>query len=317
MTGPPALGNSLSFVGLMILTGLLSIAVHVVDRSWNRASDVYAMTLWSSLTQLLLVLPFVGLASVLPWGIAGVLLAVGALTAYARISWYRALASPGDSLSRLLPLTHASGFIVLILAYVVLGEAMPPFAAVGGSVMILGAILISLEQTGATFKEFVAMNLALVFVLLQSLARAVNNVSYKWVFNQGDFDFFTVYFYLKVFEFLSIATVIVCSKGLRSRFRNIQNHQAFLVARGLQTMSGLLFIFVLNHMDISLAEPISASGPLFAIAWERLDKRYGVIVRMGGQPTPGKTLSSVAWTLRILGTAFIIGGFLLLYQGKT
>ena len=76
----------------------------------------------------------------------------------------------------------------------VLGEAMPPFAAVGGSVMILGAILISLEQPGATIKEFVAMNLALVFVLLQSLARAVNNVSYKWVFNQGDFDFFTVYF---------------------------------------------------------------------------------------------------------------------------
>jgi drug/metabolite transporter (DMT)-like permease len=315
MPGPSASANTL-FVGLMILTGLLSIAVHVIDRAWNRESDVYAMTLWSSLTQLLMVVPFAGFVSALPWGIAGVLLAVGAVTAYARVSWYRALASPGDSLSRLLPLTHSSGFIVLILAYVFLGEAMPPLAAVGGTVMILGAILISLEQPGATLREFIAMNLALGFILLQSLGRAVNNVSYKWVFNQGEFDFFTVYFYLKVFEFLSIAAIVLCSRRLCSRYRHIRNSKPFLLARSLQTGSGLLFILVLSRMDISLAEPISASGPLFAIAWERLDRRYALIARMGGQPSQDRALSSGALTLRVIGTAAIIGGFLLLYQGK-
>jgi drug/metabolite transporter (DMT)-like permease len=315
MPDPSASANTL-FVGLMILTGLLSIAVHVIDRAWNRESDVYAMTLWSSLTQLLMVVPFAGFVSALPWGIAGVLLAVGAVTAYARVSWYRALASPGDSLSRLLPLTHSSGFIVLILAYVFLGEAMPPLAAVGGTVMILGAILISLEQPGATLREFIAMNLALGFILLQSLGRAVNNVSYKWVFNQGEFDFFTVYFYLKVFEFLSIAAIVLCSRRLRSRYRHIRNSKPFLLARSLQTGSGLLFILVLSRMDISLAEPISASGPLFAIAWERLDRRYALIARMGGQPSQDRALSSGALTLRVIGTAAIIGGFLLLYQGK-
>jgi drug/metabolite transporter (DMT)-like permease len=300
----------------MMLTGILSVAVHVIDRAWNRQSDVYALTLWSSLLQLLMVLPFAGLVSVLPWGIAGLLFAVGAITAYARVSWYRALASPGDSLSRLLPLTHSSGFIVLVLAYFLLGEAMPPQAVVGGTAMIAGAILISLEQPGATIREFLAMNLALGFILLQSLGRAANNISYKWVFNQGDFDFFTVYFYLKVFEFLSIATIIVGFKDLRARCRHIQNPRALVVARGLQTMSGLLFILVLSNIDISLAEPISACGPFFAIVWELLDRRYGLIARMGGQPAPDRVLSATAWTLRVLGTAAIIIGFLFLHQGK-
>jgi uncharacterized membrane protein len=311
----PASGHSL-FVALMFATGLLSVAVHVVDRGWNRLSSPHSMTLWSSLVQLLLVLPFVGFVSVLPWKIAVVLVAVGALTAYSRVSWYRALASREDSLSRLLPLTHSSGFLVLVLGSLLLGERLPPLAAVGGSAMILGAILISLEQPGATLKEFLAMNLALGFVLLQSLGRAANNVSYKWVFNQGDFDFFSVYFYLKLFEFLSIATIMICFHSPRLGPGNIQNLAAFVAARGLQTASGLLFILVLNHIDITLAEPVSASGPLIAITWERLDQRFGFIARMGGDPAPGRTLSPWGWTLRVAGTLAIIAGFLLLFQEK-
>lgn len=301
-------------IALLIATSVLSTMVHVIDRAANWESDVYAMTLWSSLVQLLLIMPFIGLVGLLPWNITGVLMGVAAITAYARSRWYIALSSSGDSLSRLLPLTHASSFIVLILAAVVLGEKLPPLAWLGGVVMVVGAMCISMEQPAATFKAFLLANVALALVLSQSLSRAVNNVSYKWIFNQGAYDFFTIYFYLKVFEFIAVGTIVASSKSYRARYHMISNPQAFVGARGLQTFSGLMFIFVLNHMDISVAEPISAVGPLFAIAWEWLDRRYHVVKRFGGRDPPQKAVSRAGWTLRLIGTALIIGGFLLLQK---
>ena len=303
-------------ISLIVITSVLSTAVHVIDRSWNRGSDVYAMTFWSSVIQVLIVLPFAGMVSILPLDITCILLLVGAITALARISWYRALASTGDALSRLLPLTHASGFIVLLLAFAVLGESLPPWGVAGGCAMIFGAILISLEQPASTMREFLALNLALGLVLFQSVARSVNNVSYKWVFNQGDFSFFTIYFYLKLLELLSVAFLIMTTNGPQSKYRDLRNRPAFLVARGMQTISGLLFIYVLRHLDISVAEPVSAAGPLYAIAWEWMDMRFGLIVAMGGQALPGRDLSHLALILRFSGTVLIIGGFILLSQGK-
>ena len=275
-------------VSLIVLTSVLSTAVHVIDRSWNRLSDVYAMVMWSSIIQLVMVLPFVGTVSILPAGITGILFAVGGVTALARISWYRALATTGDALSRLLPLTHASGFIVLLLAFVFLGESLPPWAAVGGCAMIFGAMLISLERPAATVREFLALNIALGLVLFQSVARALNNVSYKWVFNQGDFDFFTIYFYLKVLEVVSASIILMTSNKPSLKYLEIRNTPAFLVARGMQTISGLLFIYVLRHVDISVVEPVSAAGPLYALAWEVADRRYGLIKRMGGSRSLAK-----------------------------
>jgi hypothetical protein len=150
-------------------------------------------------------------------------------------------------------------------------------------------------------------------VLALSLSRAINNVSYKWIFNQEPgLDFFTVYFYLKVFEFLAIAAFVASSAAFRSRFHLISNPQAFVGARSVQTLSGLLFVFVLNNMDISVAEPIAAAGPLFAIAWERLDTRFDIVTRLGGRTAPQTTVSRMAWRLRLVGIALIIGGFVLL-----
>lgn len=299
-------------IALLITTGVLSTMVHVIDRAANWESDVYAMTLWSSLVQLLLILPLIGLVGVLPWHITGVLVGVAALTAYARSRWYLALSTSGDSLSRLIPLTHISSFIVLILAALVLGEQLPPLALFGGCVMVVGAMCIAMEQPKATISEFLAVNVSLLLVLWQAGSRAVNNVSYKWIFNEGAYDFFTIYFYLKVFEFAAVALVVGSSKEYRSRFHMISNPQAFVGARGLQTISGLMFIFVLNHMDISVAEPISAIGPLYAVAWEWLDRRYNIVQRFGGRDPPLKPVSKLAWTLRLVGIGFIIGGFLLL-----
>lgn len=301
-------------IALLIATGVLSTLVHVIDRAANWESDVYAMTLWSSLVQLLLILPLIGLVGLIPWRIAAVLIGVAALTAYARTRWYMALANSGDSLSRLLPLTHISSLFVLVLAAVFLGEQLPPWAMFGGALMIFGAICIAMEQPKATLAEFLAVNVSLLLVLWQAGSRAINNVSYKWIFNEGPYDFFTIYFYLKVFEFAGVALVVASSKAYRARFHLISNPQAFVGARGLQTLSGLMFIFVLDNMQISVAEPISAVGPLYAIAWEWLDRRYNIVHRLGGRDPPLKPVSRLAWTLRLIGIALIIGGFLLLMQ---
>jgi len=290
--------------------------VHIVDRSWNAKSDVHAMTMWSSLFQLVLVMPFIWLVRPVALEVGALMLALGALSAFARTRWYVALVHSGDSLSRLVPLTHTSSLIVLVLAAVQLGEALSPAAAAGGTLMIVGAIFISMEQPSATFKEFIALNMSLLLVLFLALARAVNNVGYKWILNQGPYDFLTVYFYLKLFEFLAIGVIVGGSTKLRAKLSRIEHVGAFFVARVLQTVSGLLFIYVLNHMEISLAEPISAVGPMFALAWEVLDRRYCIIARLGGSPPPEKQLSSSAWTIRLCGTMLLIVGFLLLQQGK-
>jgi drug/metabolite transporter (DMT)-like permease len=309
-------GQPLLFVFLVILTGPLSITVHVLDRSWNAKSDVYAMTLWSSLFQFILVAPFIGVAQVVSPGIAGLLLCVGALSAYARTRWFAALSYSGDSLSRLVPLTRASSFIVLILAALFLGERFTALAATGGVLMIFGGLLISMEQPSATIKEFLALNLSLLFVLFFALARAVNNVSYKWILDQGRYDFYTIYVYLKLFEFLAIGAIMARSPRLRAGFGKIAHKPVFAVARVVQTASGLLFIYVLDHMNISTAEPIAAIGPIFAVAWEWLDRRYGIIAGLGGNPPCWRDLSALAWSLRIAGTICIMAGFFLLEKGK-
>ena len=301
---------------VLVLSSALTISAHVIDRISSQESDVYAMTLWASVVQLILVIPFVGLVGRLSLPHALLIFAAAAFSSFARSRWFLALSRSRDSLSKLVPLTRLSSLFVLVFAVALLGETLSPFAAVGALTMILGAMTIMLDRPSATFREFLHINWPALLVLLVAFSRAGNNLSSKYVLTMSEVDFFTIYFHLKLFECISIVAVVIGNANLRTRYSKISHPRSFISARALQTAAGLLFILAISRLDLTRAEPITAVGPLLLLLWEWVDRRFQVLQRVGITPPPTAPLTPLGLWFRIAGTLMILGGFLLMEYGR-
>lgn len=289
--------------------------MHVIDRTCNFESDIYAMTLWTSVVQLLLILPFLGLVDLLPVGPALLLFGLASLSAFGRMKWYQALSTAEGNISRLMPITRLSSLLVLVAAVVILGEELPPLAAFGAIAMILGAISMTLEVSSSTFRLFLSNNLVLFLVLVVAISKGLNSLGYKWILLDESITFFNVYFHLKLFE--CVVTFLAVSKSKLSpvSLATLSNPQSFVAARGLQTISGLIFLFVLNAIDLSKVEAISAIGPLIAVIWEWADRRFLIAYRMGGS-LPRENAQDGRIGYRVTGIILIVSGFAFLQWGK-
>ncbi len=301
---------------VLVLSSALTISAHVIDRISSQESDVYAMTLWASVVQLILVIPFVGLVGRLSLPHALLIFAAAGFSSFARSRWFLALSKSRDSLSKLVPLTRLSSLFVLVFAVALLGETLSPFAAVGALTMILGAMTIMLDRPSATFREFLHINWPALLVLLVAFSRAGNNLSSKYVLTMSEVDFFTIYFHLKLFECISIVAVVISNANLRTRYSKISHPRSFISARALQTAAGLLFILAISRLDLTRAEPITAVGPLLLLLWEWVDRRFQVLQRAGITPPPTAPLTPLGLWFRIAGTLMILGGFLLMEYGR-
>jgi len=296
---------------LLLATICLNIGCDVLDRRVSSRSDVRAMTLWTSILQLLLVSPLIFRLSLPSPGQLLVLLVLGIVSSYAREKWYRALSHSDEELSRFVPFVRLSGVMVLVLAVLVLGERPSAVMAVGAVLMIGAGILIGFERPGAGLGAFLHNNRALALVLVFATSNALISVGYKHLLGQG-LGIISVYFYLKLFQCLPLVARASFERTLLSGHREIVRRRLFLAARVMQTSAALLFLIVLSKRRLVWVEPMMAVSPFLVLAWEWVERRLSFF-----HPAPRAILAPGgrrrALLLRISATLATVTGFLLVH----
>jgi drug/metabolite transporter (DMT)-like permease len=300
---------------LLVAVVGLNVWADFMDRRAAIRSDANALSLWTTITQFILVIPIVGLTGLISFEQLLVCAIVGAFTAWARIPWYRALSMPGSKLSRLAPFTRLSSVMVLVMAYTFLGEPFSPTKFMGALAMVLGALTLSLDRSFTSLRDYFTSNYALLLVLIFASSMAATSVFYKYMLNAG-VSAITIYFFLKLFQCVS-AVLYGYSKGiLRLGFSAIVDLQLFVQARAIQTLAAFLYLFVLRRVDLSTVEPIAAAiGPIiyFSIdAIEAIRAKANEPPPLPSQSPPKRSLRSYvafAGTLVIaVGLYFVIRG---------
>ena len=300
---------------LVVVVGL-NIWADFMDRRAAIQSDATALSLWTTISQFILVMPLVGLAGWLT-PLQSVLCAcVGAFTALARIPWYRALSTPGAKLSRLAPFTRLSSVIVLILAFTLLDEAFSITKFLGAILMVAGALVISLDRSFTGIRDYFASNRAILLVLIFAASMAVTSVFYKYMMNAGA-SVVTTYFFLKLFQCVSSVSYGYRNGTLRRSFAAIMDIQLFVQARATQTIAAFLYLFVLRHVDLSAVEPIAAAiGPLLYLIVDKSSEWRAKAKPPDGSLVAQAELRSRRDFVAVLGSVAIGIGLYFVMKGR-
>lgn len=257
---------------LLVAVVGLNVWADFIDRRSAGGSDASALSLWTTITQFILVMPLIGLTGRLTLEQTVVCALVGAFTALSRIPWYRALSMPGQKLSRLTPFTRLSSVIVIVLAFTLLGEAFSAGKFFGALLMVAGALAISLDRSFTGFRDYVVSNRAIILVLIFACSLAATSVFYKFMMNAG-VPMVTTYFFLKLFQCASAAAYTYYNGTIWRSFAAILDLQLFVQARTLQTLAAFLYLFVLRHVDLSTVEPIAAAiAPLLYFSIDKVSE---------------------------------------------
>lgn len=257
---------------LLVAVVGLNVWADFMDRRSAVRSDATALSLWTTITQFLLVMPLLGLVGWLTPPQIALCALVGAFTALARIPWYRALSLPGENLSHLAPFTRLSTVLVLVFAFTLLGEPFSSNKLLGALLVVAGALAISLSRSFTGLRSYFANNKAIFLVLVFASSLAVIAVFYKSMMNAG-VPIIATYFFLKLFQCATMVAHGYHNRALRRSFGAILDLQLFVQARALQTLAALLYLFVLRHVDLSTAEPIAAAiAPLLYLAIDKISQ---------------------------------------------
>jgi uncharacterized membrane protein len=267
----------------LLLLGVMSlyIASDFLDRRVTAGGNPTtrdSISLWSVVVQFLLICPLVGLLGpIAAWPLALCAL-IGIVSSLGRISWYHALAS-GESLSRLAPFTRISSIIVIVGAYVLLGDR-PSYEKLGGGLlMIIGSLLISIERSADAIRQFFTADRAVLLTLAFAASMASVTLLYKYLLNYG-VEIFTTFFYLRAFQFCITVPLILQRPRFDANLRRVSGLKVVVFARILQTVGTLTFLFVLSKLNLTTAEPIAALNPVLV---------WGVELVMGRSSKPADT----------------------------
>lgn len=294
----------------LLLVGMmgLNMAVDFMDRRTVQRGDFYALTLWTMIVQFLLILPLIGLVKPMPLVAYIICAAVGGFSAFSRVSWYRAISAHGQSLSRLSPFLRLSSVISLACAFFLLGEPFTYMKGCGGLLMIGGSLLMTLDNPFESLRKFVEYNKAAVLVLMTAMATASIAVSYKFLMNNGA-DLFSVYFFLKLFQMLSMMSLHLRGRSLVKSYRRILHLRLLVTGRFLQTIASLIYMTVLSNLPLSTVEPIASLSPIMLLGVEltsyaiRRDKASAAAMNWNR-----RTIIIRALSLSLVGAGVFIGG---------
>jgi drug/metabolite transporter (DMT)-like permease len=307
----PAVQGLAVYELLLILTISINITADFIDRYSSNKSDAYVLTLWMSLVQFLLIFPLIGLVERISISQLLLIAGVGAFTSFGRIRWFRALSEKSEQLSRLAPFTRISSVIVLIVAVAVLGEQLSLNQALGASLIIIGAFLISFERWSARFRTFVSNNRALGLVIVFAVSNASLTVLYKYLL-LSHVNTWTIYFYVKLFQAAPLLWYGADRNVLATSYLKIRNLKVFVFARVLQTAAAFLYLLVVKHLPLTTVEPIAALSPLLLILAERMIHWFQVSLPNRGMDEPAIAAKNRKPMLRFVAVIAMILGVLIL-----
>jgi drug/metabolite transporter (DMT)-like permease len=254
---------------LLIVVILTDLIVDLVDRRTTRGSDPYTVTLWAGIIQSLLMFPLIGLVgSISTWQLVSTAL-VAAVVSYGRLQWYSAISAHADDLSRLAPFRRLSSVFVFVFAVTLLNESISAAKATGASLMLGGALLASMDQPADSLKALLHNNRAAKLVIVFAFSSACVSVFYKHLLTFG-VPILTCYFYMRLFQFACLLLAGAHRGDMTIAYAEIANVRVFVLCRVLQTISSLLYLFVIKHLPLSTAQPLAAMSPFFLLAAERV-----------------------------------------------
>ena len=295
------------YVLLLFVTLGLNLSSDILDRRISGGSNVAALSAWTAIIQLLLIIPFVGLVDIPSLQSIGVLLVVGAFSTYARGRWYKALSNPAEKLSRFAPFVRLSSVIVLVVAVTLLGESMSPTAVFGAALMLAAGFVISLERAHTGLREFLHANRVFGLILVFACSNALITISYKYLLGQG-VTILSIYFLLKLFPCTPLLVGAIGDHSFMNGYRQIRNIRLFVASRALQTVAALMFLLVLRNLDLTTVEPVVAMTPLVYVVWEAAEKRW----LKHAAPAPAVPLTRFKRLLHPAAIALSIAGFMLI-----
>ena len=298
---------------LVVLVVILNVWADFTDRRAASQSDVYALALWTTIIQFMLVTPLIGLVSTVTIPQLAICAAVGAFSAAARMLWYRALTIPGGKLSLLAPFSRISSVMALAMAVLVLGETPTTHKLAGALIMVFGAFMMGWRGPIQSVRHYFALNRELGLVAIFAVSTAAISVFYRYMMLSG-VPIVTTYFFLKLCQ-LCFGLLHAFHKGyLVESYASIIDLPKFVQARACQTAAAMLYIFVLRSLDLSHVEPIAAvSGPLLYWSVEKLSDwcARGQDRMPNGVPEPRARYQ----VIRNAGLVTIVAGLFLFAQG--
>lgn len=252
----------------VLMSVWLNIGADFIDRRISQLGSARNLVFWTNVIQFFLILPLAGLVHSLAYQSVALCALVGAITAYGRIPWFRALAT-NQEISQLTPLVRLSSIFVLLGAVFVLGEPFRLPIFFGGCLLVLGAALSLLDTSAVSLRMSLPANKAPLFALLYALCNATVPLLYKYLVSGGE-DLFSVYFHLKAFQALFIGLSSAQGTISSLRLATFDACRLIVIARILQTTAALIYLYALSVLELSVAEPIAALGPFFVLLAEKL-----------------------------------------------
>ncbi len=150
----------------------------------KHVEDIVALTIVSGAISFLFGLIILTLAHFpfLGWGVIILVLVSGALGELALLPYFKAMKL--DDASRILPLFQVIPFLILILAYIFLGEQLSGGQLFGFCFILIGGFLLSLKKLD--MKVF-SLRPSFWYMMLSSLLYAAGAVIFKFVVTPGNF----------------------------------------------------------------------------------------------------------------------------------
>jgi drug/metabolite transporter (DMT)-like permease len=290
---------------LLVLVIFTNITIDFLDKRTSLGSDAMALSMWSNLIQFFLILPLIGMVGGFSLANLALCAVVGAVSVAGRMAWYIGLSKKGEELSRIAPFSRFSSLISLSFAVVFFKETIQQQQIAGGVLMIIGAVLIGFEKRKGGLRDYLKSNRFLVYILFFAVTSASISILYKYLLLE-DLNLFSVYFYLKLFQVLTIVSYSAFTKTLSTSYQKISYLKPFVANRIFQTIAALLYLFVLKNLPLSSVAPISAMSPFVFLVVDWVFSRLNLSTSSGDLKNPRIiVMRSIALLLIVLGAYFL------------
>ncbi|MFO0704825.1 MAG: EamA family transporter [Candidatus Andersenbacteria bacterium] len=254
---------------LAVIPPLLYAVVNHFDKylvqRYFKGASVGAVLIFSALIGIFVAIPigiFVPEVFDLPARHSALIVANGFLYLLASLPYFYALSK--DEASVVVPVFQLVPFFILLFAFIFLGETISLNGLLGGAVVVLGAVLISLELSHkkAKFKQSVFWLMVLsssLFALNFVLFKNLNIDSTFWITNFWEYVGFVLF----------AAFALVCIPPYRRQFFSVfkQNKKTVLALNGINEIIAVAakasFNFASLLAPVALVSFVGGLQPLF------------------------------------------------------
>lgn len=201
------------------------------------------------------------------------------------------------------PITSGSHIIVVILAFLLLGEQLSLFQYLGVGFIILGTVLLSSQQSSGRFR----VNYAALLAIGATILFGFKAVSYKYALIVTD-SVGTAIFFIHLIGFL-VALLGLSWKSVREELWSFLqfddgSKNVELLTQSASSITSVLRIVAYSLIPVSIAGPLTGTLPAFTFLYVIILALFGIHVE--------EQMTQREFIYRLLSTLFVVVGILVI-----